>query len=272
MSNQKCVGLVYLAAKTSNGRTYYQLVKSVRVNGKPTHRVVCYLGKHKSAEAALEASYQDLEAVYTSPFHNKLMVAEAAVRKDEDRIKMQYAKALNKWHDGKIPTREDLEAMRRGFAAMALRRTFAGDARVEELCTLLEGDLSHFVPSEADVSELLASRSDEYYFDWKEGDPILNIGEGGDPILSIGEKGGPISNIDIDVVELDEHYHDWEEGDPISNIAQFLNKDLPVLEAKRKQACALTEAFKEKRAKTERRIEKLKNVVTKLADNRNSPY
>src|SRR5215211_5791790 len=229
MSNQKCVGLVYLAAKTSNGRTYYQLVKSVRVNGKPTHRVVCYLGKHKSAEAALEASYQDLEAVYTSPFHNKLMVAEAAVRKDEDRIKMQYAKALNKWHDGKIPTREDLEAMRRGFAAMAFRRTFAGDARVEELCTLLEGDLSHFVPSEADVSELLASRSDEYYFDWKEGDPILNI-------------------------------------------AQFLNKDLPVLEAKRKQACALTEAFKEKRAKTERRIEKLKNVVTKLADNRNSPY
>jgi len=140
---------------------------------------------------------------------------------------------------------------------MDLRRTYTGAATVEELCTILEDNPSHLGLSEAEVSELLGGMSDEYYIDWEEGNPSLNKEEKGDPRL----------NIAIDVVELDNYYHDWEEGNLRLNIAQFLDKDLPVLEAKRKQARALTEAFEEKRAKIEGRIEKLKDVVTKLTDN-----
>jgi broad specificity phosphatase PhoE len=176
---------MYVAAKTSNGRTYYQLVKSVRVNGKPTHRVVCYLGKHKSAEAALEVAYQDLEALYTSPLHDKLTTAEATVRHVEDRIKMRYAKALNKWHGGEIPSREVVAFLAHEF-------------------TLHRGEY-------------------EYLEDW--------------------------------VVDV---------GDKFLDIEDLLQKDLPLLEAKRKQARALTEAFEEKQAKIVRRIERLQDVVTKL--------
>ena len=40
--------MTYLRAKKINGRTYFYLVKSIRVNGKIRQKVVRYIGKQKN--------------------------------------------------------------------------------------------------------------------------------------------------------------------------------------------------------------------------------
>jgi len=263
---------MYVAAKTSNGRTYYQIVKAVRVNGKPTHRVVCYLGKHKSPGAALEAAYQDLEALDTAPLHDKLTAAVAAVRHDEDRIKMRRATALNKWHGGEIPSRDVVQATYRRHLAMTLRRTYPDDATIEKLCTLVEDDhrddiglirdeLSEWVHGTDPPTEFLISR--ELY---KQGGQ--SKGCPSDSILepSNTDVGDTFLGEILDALYSVEYYCDWEwdDGNTSWSMFQFLEKELPLLEAKRKEARAITEAFEERRAKIKSRIEKLHDVVTKF--------
>jgi hypothetical protein len=268
----KSVGWMYVAAKTSNGRTYYQLVKSVRVNGKPTHRVVCYLGKHKTVKAALEAAHQDLDALYTSPLHDELTAAVAAVRHDEDRIKMRRAKALNKWHGGEIPSRDVVEATHRRHLAMALRRTYPDDATIEKLCTFVEDNhrddsglirdaLLEWLAGMDPPTEWLAGR-DLY----KQGGQSKGYAYDSIPAPLHADVGDTFLGDVLDVFDSVEYYCDWEwdDGNTIWSMYQFLDKELPLLEAKRKQARTITEAFEEKRAKIKSRIEKLHDVVTKF--------
>jgi hypothetical protein len=47
--------MAFVRPKEVNGYTYYQLVKSERVDGKHRQRMLMHLGRHRSVEAALEA-------------------------------------------------------------------------------------------------------------------------------------------------------------------------------------------------------------------------
>jgi|SRR5215216_5889492 len=46
--------MAFVREKTSNGYTYYQLVKSERVNGHPRQKILAYLGKDRTLEDRIE--------------------------------------------------------------------------------------------------------------------------------------------------------------------------------------------------------------------------
>ena len=53
--------MAFVRSKVVNGRRYYQLVENRREGGKHRQKVLCHLGKHPSAEAALLDTYRRIK-------------------------------------------------------------------------------------------------------------------------------------------------------------------------------------------------------------------
>ena len=51
----------YVRKKKVKGQTYYQLVESKRVNGKPRQRVIMHLSKEPTVDAALKKWPKDIK-------------------------------------------------------------------------------------------------------------------------------------------------------------------------------------------------------------------
>jgi len=87
-----------------------QLLESYREGGKSRQRVIFNLGHHETPEAALTEAETELEAL-----QGKVEAAEARVdRHVEEWIKPRWQHGLEEWHDGEIPTLEDVIERARG--------------------------------------------------------------------------------------------------------------------------------------------------------------
>src|SRR5215208_7514226 len=90
-----------------------QLLETYRENGKVRQRVICNLGHFESAEEALEAA--------------ELELAEHPATRFEDRLKSEYAYALEKWHEGEIPPLESVIEHARAALVTAADSEYARD-------------------------------------------------------------------------------------------------------------------------------------------------
>jgi hypothetical protein len=108
------VGRYHVETYTSGGHKYHRLARSYRdENGRPRKERLVHLGRAATPEEALAAIEKKMEKLYASKHYHALIEAEAGVKRLEDEIKEAWGGALAYWHNGEIPSEEDVLYLRR---------------------------------------------------------------------------------------------------------------------------------------------------------------
>ena len=96
--------MAFVRTKRVGEKEYRQLVENYRANGKHRQRVLAHLGKHATLEEAVEAARTKLKAVSME----KLRESQRQRHAWEEQIRSYFGEQIERYHDGQIPSREEV--------------------------------------------------------------------------------------------------------------------------------------------------------------------
>ena len=109
--------MAYVRTKRVRGREYHQLVESRRVNGEPRQTVLVHLGKHATADDALEAWPTEIRRLRRLATRQRKAAAELPEGSPARRAARRRAERATKRADRLRASLEELRRLRKGGVA-----------------------------------------------------------------------------------------------------------------------------------------------------------